>query len=77
MKHVKPFEQFIGESLIKELMVIEGKVPVNKETIELHINAYRVDDDPYDVAKEIGSQYNWTEKEIQKAEKIIRKNYIK
>ena len=57
--------------------VNEKKVPPNDETIKFHIDSYRVDDDPYDVAKEIGSQYNWTEKEIEKAEKIIRKKYLK
>ena len=57
--------------------VNERKVPPNDETIKFHIDSYRVDDDPYDVAKEIGSQYNWTEKEIEKAEKILRKKYLK
>jgi hypothetical protein len=57
--------------------VNEKKVPPNDETIKFHIDSYRVDDDPYDVAKEIGSQYNWTEKEIEKAEKILRKKYLK
>ena len=57
--------------------VNERKVPPNDETIKFHIDSYKVDDDPYDVAKEIGSQYNWTEREIEKAEKIIRKKYIK
>ena len=33
--------------------------------------------DPYDVAEEIGKQYGWNEQEIEKAEKIILKKYIK
>jgi len=57
--------------------VNEKKVPPNDETIKFHIDSYRVDDDPYDVAKEIGAHYNWTEREIEKAEKIIRKKYLK
>ena len=57
--------------------VNERKVPPNDETIKFHIDSYKVDDDPYDVAKEIGSQYNWTEREIEKAEKIIRKKYLR
>ena len=69
----------IHGSLLLEMATFlsETKTVVNKETIEFHIGAYRVDDDPYEVAKEIGSNYNWTKKEIEKAEKIIRKNYLK
>jgi hypothetical protein len=63
--------EILGES------VNEKKVPVNRETIEYHIDSYKVSDDPYDVAKEIGNYYNWTPKEIEKAEKLIRKHYIK
>jgi len=61
----------------EESEVNEKKVPVNRETIEYHIDSYKVSDDPYDVAKEIGNYYNWTPKEIEKAEKLIRKYYIK
>jgi hypothetical protein len=45
--------------------------------IERHINEYNVSSDPYEVAKEIGSKYNWSESTIEKAEKILRNNYIK
>ena len=55
----------------------KGKVRPNDETIKFHIDSYKVDDDPYDVAKEIGDYYNWTEREIEKAEKIIRKKYLR
>ena len=67
MKNFKTYGQFLNEA----------KKPVNKNTIELHIGAYGVDDDPYDVAVEIGKEYNWTQREIEKAEKIIRKHYIR
>jgi len=63
-------------SNIKE-SVNEAKMPVNKENIEHYIGAYRVDDDPYDVAVEIGGQYGWTQRDIEKAEKLIRKHYIR
>jgi len=62
---------------INENELNEKKVPVNRETIEFHINSYRVDDDPYDVAIEIGNHYKWTQKEIEKAEKLIRKYYLR
>lgn len=62
---------------INENELNEKKVPVNRETIELHINSYRVDDDPYYVAIEIGNHYKWTQKEIEKAEKLIRKYYLR
>ncbi len=52
-------------------------MPVNKENIEHYIGAYGVDDDPYDVAVEIGGQYGWTQRDIEKAEKLIRKHYIR
>ena len=66
----------LGAIPIKE-DVNEKKVQPNDETIKSNSDSYLVDDDPYDVAKEIGSQYNWTEKEIEKAEKILRKKYLK
>jgi len=46
-------------------------------TIKMHINTYSVSDDPYEIAKELGEKYGWSEKEIEKAESIIRKKYIK
>ena len=67
MDHIPTFEGFLGES----------KTRVSDETIRLHINQFSVSDDPYDVAVEIGSKYGWSQKDIEKAEKIIRKNYIK
>ncbi len=68
MKNIPAFEEFINES---------KKKPATDETIKLHINAYSVADDPYDVAVSIGKNYNWGQREIEKAEKIIRKKYIK
>ena len=67
MKHIKTFESFINE----------GSKPPTDATIKLHINAYSVSDDPYEVAVEIGKIYNWDQKEIEKAEEVIRKKYIK
>lgn len=54
----------------------EGKVPANDATIKLHINTYSSSEDPFDVATDIGKRYGWTDKEIEKAEDIIRKKYI-
>ena len=45
--------------------------------ISQHINTYSVKDDPFDVATEIGKKYNWNPKQIEQAEQIIRKKYIK
>ena len=67
MKHVHTFESFLNE----------GSKPANDATIKLHINTYSVDDDPYEVAVEIGKIYSWNQKEIEHAEEIIRKKYIK
>ena len=70
MDHILTFEDFLGESKTRVS-------DVSDETIRLHINQFSVSDDPYDVAVEIGSKYGWGQKDIEKAEKIIRKNYIK
>jgi len=70
MDHILTFEDFLGESKTRVS-------DVSDETIRLHINQFSVSDDPYDVAVEIGSKYGWSQKDIEKAEKIIRKNYIK
>ena len=48
----------------------DWKKPPTDETIKLHINAYSVADDPYDVAVSIGKKYRWNQREIEKAEKI-------
>lgn len=48
-----------------------------EDLIKKHINQHGVDDDPYEVAKEIGLKCKWSDSEIEKAEKIIRKKYIK
>ncbi|HRW20996.1 MAG TPA: hypothetical protein P5509_03405 [Bacteroidales bacterium] len=55
----------------------EGKNPPTDATIKQYINQYSVADDPFDVAKEFGEKFGWSEKEIEKAESIIRKKYIK
>ena len=66
-----PYKEDANES------IVEGKVKPTDDTIRFHIDAYRVDDDPYEVAQEIGKEYGWTEREIQKAEKLIRKKYLR
>lgn len=52
-------------------------VKPTKAVIKEHINTFSVADEPYEVAKEIGKRYGWNQKEIEKAENIISKNYIK
>ncbi len=60
-----------------ESFLNEGKQPVNDATIKMHINTFKSSDDPSEVATEIGNIYGWSQKEIEKAEEIIRKKYIK
>jgi hypothetical protein len=60
-----------------EAFLNEGKQPVNDATIKMHMRGYSVSDDPLEVATEIGGHYGWSQKEIEKAEEIIRKKYIK
>jgi hypothetical protein len=55
---------------------LDEAVDINN-IIKQEINTYTVADDPYDVAMEIGKKYNWSQKQIEKAEKIIRRKYIK
>lgn len=64
-------------NMSEESKVNEGKSKPTDATIKLHINQYSVSDDPYDVASKIGKNYNWTQNEIEKAESIIRKKYIR
>jgi hypothetical protein len=64
---MESFEAFLNES----------KQPVNDATIKMHINQFKTSDDPLEVATEIGKLYGWSPKEIEKAEEIIRKKYIK
>jgi hypothetical protein len=40
----------------------------------MHINQYSLRDDPYDVATDIGKQYGWSQAEIERAEKHVRKH---
>ena len=58
----------------KIVRVEEGKID---DQIRDLINTFTVADDPYDVAVKMGKHYNWSEKQIEQAEKIIRKKYIK
>jgi len=47
------------------------------EFIRTKINQYSVKDDPYDVAEDLGKDYGWTQKQIYRAEELIRKHFIK
>jgi len=62
--------------IIKEALN-EAKASPTDATIKPHMSQYSVSDDPYDVAEEIGKEYGWSQKQIEKAEKLIRKKYIK
>jgi len=57
------------------------KIRIKEETIgdiiKKHINTYQVNDDPYDVAIELGKKYKWSQNQIEKAENILRKQYLK
>tara|TARA_R110000824_G_scaffold60050_1_gene160848 strand:+ start:1783 stop:1989 length:207 start_codon:yes stop_codon:yes gene_type:complete len=46
-------------------------------TIKPHMSQYQVSDDPLDVAEEIGKLYGWSQKQIETAERLIRKRYIR
>ena len=56
---------------------IEASKPPTDSTIKPHMSQYSVSDDPYDVAEELGKKYGWSQSQIEKAEKLIRKKYIK
>jgi hypothetical protein len=67
----------IDESIVTpDQNVTEANQPTDA-TIRPHMGQYSVSDDPYEVAEELGKKYSWSQKQIEKAEKIIRKNYIK
>ncbi len=73
-------KKFKLRKLIREeiqQILYEGTKPVTDAIIKKHINTFSVSDDPYDVAVKIGKKYNWNQREIEKAEKIIRNKYIK
>ena len=57
--------------------VNEAKKPPTDATIKPHMSQYSVADDPYDVADEIGKEYGWNQSQIEKAEVLIRKKYIR
>ena len=62
--------------IIKEV-VNEAKKPPTDETIKPHMSQYQASDDPYEVAEEIGKEYGWNQKQIETAESLIRKRYIR
>lgn len=57
--------------------LFEAKLVPTDAIISQHINQFSVSDDPYDVAEEIGEEYGWSQKQIEMAERIIRKKYIR
>ena len=57
--------------------VNEAKKPPTDETIKPHMSQYQTSDDPYEVAEEIGKEYGWSQKQIEAAERLIRKRYIR
>ena len=57
--------------------VNEASKPPTDATIKPHMSQYSISDDPYDVAEELGKKYGWSQSQIEKAEKLIRKKYIK
>ena len=62
--------------IIREV-VNEAKKPPTDETIKPHMSQYQTSDDPYEVAEESGHEYGWSQKQIEAAERLIRKKYIR
>tara|TARA_R110000764_G_scaffold61066_4_gene130551 strand:+ start:355 stop:1977 length:1623 start_codon:yes stop_codon:yes gene_type:complete len=73
--HKLKLKKFKSE-FVNESVVNEGNPPTDA-TIKPNMSQYSVSDDPYDVAEELGKKYGWSQKQIEKAEKLIRKKYIK
>ena len=67
----------VTESIIRESPRKTKKLPPTDTTIRMHMSQFRVSDDPYEVAVEIGEEYGWSQKQIEKAEKLIRRKYIR
>ena len=55
----------------------EAKVGPSKDSIARYISRYSLKDEPDEVAAEIGKEYGWNEKQIHRAEQIIRKHFIR
>ena len=55
----------------------EAMSPPTDATIKKHMSQFKVSDDPYEVAEEIGKEYGWSQKQIETAEKLIRRKYLK
>jgi hypothetical protein len=65
------------KDLIERLEEGRAKKPPTDATIRPHMSQYSVSDDPYDVAVELGKEYGWSQKQIEAAERLIRKKYIR
>jgi hypothetical protein len=55
------------------LELTEASAPPNKETVQRFINQYSVSDDAYDIAVGIGKEVGWSQSQIEKAEKVVKK----
>jgi len=58
-------------------IISEAKKPPTDATIKPHMSQYQSSDDPYEVAEKIGKKYAWSQKQIEAAERLIRKRYIR
>jgi hypothetical protein len=66
-----------GEQRFQLVNENKTKLPPTDKTIRMHMSQFKTSDDPYDVAVEIGEEYGWSQKQIEKAEKLIRSKYIR
>ena len=73
----RQLRRIIRESFVRESLIKTKKLPPTDATIRIHMSQFRVSDDPYEVAEEIGKEYGWTQKQIEKAERLIRRKYIR
>lgn len=79
-KSYGPFDPSVTtkEFLRKKLNITESrKIRPSAEIIKKHINTFKVSDDPFEVAVAIGKIYGWSDLEVEKAETILRKKYLK
>ena len=62
--------------IIKEV-VNEVKKPPTDDTIKPHMSQYQTSDNPYEVAEELGQEYGWSQTQIEAADRLIEKRYIR
>jgi hypothetical protein len=56
--------------------VNEGKNPPTDATIKQYINQYSVADDPFEVAKELGEKFGWSEKKLKRLNLLYERNTL-